>query len=196
MVCAHFKQHFTAMSSPPSTQASYERKPDNSNNRPLTDTETKNIKNCDGKGKAPFVNATTAPDTGEHTSLIKDMKSSLCHDTCITDEHRSLGALLLESEEHEAGEPQKRHLQSLALETAPSTTNPSGARMEPMATPVNIEELVKESLRMMSLLSRKDLELDDPDSRLDSDEEDALRDSIHLAKVRCNAKRAEQEKNV
>jgi hypothetical protein len=182
------------MSSPPSTH--FERKPDNYNNRPLTGTETNNMKNCDGKGKVSFVNATAAPDTGERTSLIEDIKSSLCHDTCITDEHRSLGALLLESDEHEAGESQKRHLQSLALETAPSTTNPSGARMESMATPVDIEELVKESLRLMSLMRGKDLELDDPDSRLDSDEEDALRDSIHLAKVRCNSKRAEQEKKV
>jgi hypothetical protein len=121
---------------------------------------------------------------------IVDMNNSLRHEDCNTDESLSLGGLLVEMAEHNDDEaPQPRDLQYQDLATAPDTTSTSGP-----VNPVDILDFVTDSLRTISLMDWKDRDGDGKDSRLDSDDEDALKDSIHLAKERCRAKQNQQEK--
>ena len=156
----------------------------------------------DGEEEACLSDAAVVPNTSDHPCLpknrlshvlrsIEDMKRTLGPEDCITDKSGSLASLLLETEDCEDDPSQKHDLQSLALATAGSMIMTSDARTGPFATTVDVFDLVTESLRMMSVMSWK---ADDADLQLDSDEEDELKDSIHLSKVRWSAKHVPHER--
>jgi hypothetical protein len=151
----------------------------------------------DAAGEICSTNADVTPNVRPHPCFPKhrlaqvlrsivDISSSLRHESCVANESLSLGGLLVEMAEHDGDESKHRDLQYLDLATAPATTCSSGA-----VNPVDIMDLVTDSLRTISLMAWKDA--DGKDSRLDSDEEDALKDSIHLAKQRCRAKQVQRE---